>query len=109
MRRSVAPVLAPFLLALPAAALAQSAGDEQYADPFGQTEEPERLPGEAPSDTRARRPRRRRSAAAPAQEQAVVHRTGAPTLPRTGPPAHLLAGAGALLLAAGGTLRRLVL
>ena len=40
MRRIVALFLAVSLLALPSAAMAQSAGDEQYADPFGQAEEP---------------------------------------------------------------------
>ena len=40
MRRLVTLLAALFLLALPPAALAQSAGDEQYADPFGEVEEP---------------------------------------------------------------------
>ena len=40
MRRVVALLLAVSLLALPTAAMAQSAGDEQYPDPFGQTDQP---------------------------------------------------------------------
>jgi hypothetical protein len=110
MRRSVALILALFLLALPAAAMAQNAGDEQYADPFGQTEEPSGSQGEEPSDTQGQEVAPAPEPAAPAQEQAVsTQDTAVPTLPRSGLPAHLLAGAGALLLAAGGMLRRLVL
>ena len=90
--------------------MAQSAGDEQYADPFGQTEEPSGSQGEEPSDTQGQEAAPAPEPAAPAQEQAVAHRTRRPPRCRApGIPAHLLAGAGALLLAAGGTLRRLVL
>jgi hypothetical protein len=103
MRRTVALILSLFLLAVPAAATAQNAGDEQYADPFGQVEEPSDTQEEAA-------PAPEPAPAAPAQEQPVAtQETVAPTLPRTGAPAHLLAGAGALLLAAGATMRRLVL
>ena len=45
MRRTVALLLAVALLALPAVATAQNAGDEQYSDPFGQTDQPERVAG----------------------------------------------------------------
>jgi cobalamin biosynthesis Mg chelatase CobN len=38
-RRLVAPVAALILTLSPAAALAQSAGDQQYADPFGNNEQ----------------------------------------------------------------------
>ena len=103
MRRALTLLLAAFLLAVPSAAFAQSAGDEQYADPFGQTEPAERLAGEAPARHRRpaqggdrRRHRRRR----------WLSRADAPTLPATGLPVGLLAGTGALLLAAGTTLRR---
>ena len=68
MRRIVALLLALSLLALPAAAMAQSAGDEQYSDPFGQTDEPNgsqdepcARAGRRPRSGRARpRPRSRR-------------------------------------------------
>ena len=40
MRRLVTLLIAASMLVLPCAALAQSAGDEQYADPFGQVKEP---------------------------------------------------------------------
>ena len=61
MRRLVTLLAALSLLALPAAALAQSAGDEQYADPFGEVEEPsgsqgdpEPLPSGQPLSDRVR-------------------------------------------------------
>ena len=106
MRRLVTLLAALFLLALPPAALAQSAGDEQYADPFGEVEEPSE-----PSQTPEAEP-----APAPAEpteptasgEEAVVSQETAQTLPATGLPAGLMAGAGALLLAGGTGLRRRV-
>jgi hypothetical protein len=109
MRRLVTVILAALMLVLPSSALAQSAGDEQYADPFGQTEdqggsddqqvqapEPEPAPVPAPAEP-----------AAPAEEAVASQETAEPTLPATGLPAALLAGSGALLLAGGTTLRRL--
>jgi hypothetical protein len=108
MRRLVTVILAASMLVLPSAALAQSAGDEQYADPFGQTDdqgggdgqlaqapEPEPAPEPAQSDE------------ALGQSEPEIAQTAAPTLPATGLPAALLAGSGALLLAGGTTLRRL--
>lgn len=108
MRRLVTLLIAASMLALPSHALAQSAGDEQYADPFGQVEEPTGGQGQAP-DQSAPAP------AAPAQtapstgDQAVAsQQTAAPTLPRTGPglPAWYLAINGAVLLLAGTAVRR---
>jgi hypothetical protein len=106
MRRLVTVILAASTFVLPSAALAQSAGDEQYSDPFGQTgdqggsdgqeaQPPEAEPAPAP--------------AVPAEEAVASQETAAPTpaLPATGLPAALLAGSGALLLAGGTTLRRL--
>jgi hypothetical protein len=112
MRRLVTFLLAASMLVLPSAALAQSAGDEQYADPFGQVEEPngsQEEPAQAPEATPEAAPA---PAPAPAEptasgEEAVVsQQADSPTLPVTGLPAGLLAGTGALLLAAGTTLRR---
>jgi hypothetical protein len=104
MRRLATLLAALCLLALPTGALAQSAGDEQYNDPFGEVEEPSgsQEQPEQPPDT------------APAQtedplgtsEPEITAEADAPTLPRTGLPAALLAGSGALLLAGGTTLRR---
>ena len=113
MRRAAALVLALLLLAAPAVATAQNAGDEQYADPFGQAEQPSGTQEEPADGTQAQpapEPAAPAAPAAPAQEQPVATQdVAAPTLPRSGMPAHLLAGAGALLLAAGVSLRRLVL
>ena len=108
MRRLVTLLAALSLLALPAAALAQSAGDEQYEDPFGEVEEPSGSQGDPePAPVQEPEP-------APAQsddslgtsDPEIAEQAGAPTLPATGLPAGLLAGTGALLLAAGTTLRR---
>jgi hypothetical protein len=106
MRRLVAVFLALCLLALPAIATAQSAGDEQYADPFEQTEQPadsQEQPAPAPE------PEPTPATAAPVapEAQAVAsQQAGTPTLPATGLPAPLLASAGALLVASGAALRR---
>jgi hypothetical protein len=104
MRRSVPLLLTLLALALPSAALAQSAGDEQYADPFGQVEEPTGSQGEpAPEPEPAPAP----AETTVAGEEAVAsQQADAPTLPATGLPAHLLAGTGSLLFAAGAALRR---
>jgi hypothetical protein len=110
MRRLVTLILAALMLALPAAALAQSAGDEQYADPFGPTEEPNGSQGQqaqAPEQEAAPAPAPAEPAA-PAEEVTASQETAAPTLPATGLPAGVLAAGGALLLAGGTTLRRLV-
>jgi hypothetical protein len=108
MRRLVTLLIAASMLAIPSAALAQSAGDEQYADPFGQVEEPQGQQGQAP-DQSAQAP------AAPAQttpttgaDQSVASQeTAAPTLPRTGLDSVFVVVLGATLLLAGTTIRRL--
>jgi hypothetical protein len=106
MRRLLTVLAAVFLLALPSAAFAQSAGDEQYSDPFGQTDQPngtQDQPAEAPATA----PAPAQSGAALGDSQAeVAQATSVPTLPATGLPAGLLAAAGGLLLASGTTLRR---
>jgi hypothetical protein len=107
MRRIVALLLAVSLLALPAAAMAQGAGDEQYADPFGQTEEPNGSQ-EEPAPEAAPAPAAPETPAAPAEQAVAAQDTAAPTLPATGLPAFLLASAGSILLASGAALRRRV-
>ena len=96
------------LLALPAAALAQSAGDEQYADPFGETDEPsgsqERTDG-ARAGGRARAGRRRTR---PGGAGGDLAGGGRAHTSATGLPVALLASAGAMLLASGAALRRRV-
>ena len=104
MRGLVAVLLTVSLLAVPSIASAQNAGDEQYADPFGQTEEPSGSQGEpAPEPDAAPAPA---APAAPAEQAVTSQETAAPTLPATGLPAYLLASMGALLLASGALLRR---
>jgi hypothetical protein len=107
MRRIVALLVAVSLLALPAAAMAQGAGDEQYADPFGQTEEPNGSQ-EEPAPEAAPAPAAPETPAAPAEQTVTAQDTAAPTLPATGLPAFLLASAGSILLASGAALRRRV-
>lgn len=107
MRRTVPLLLAVLALALPSAALAQSAGDEQYADPFGEVEQPN-------GDQQAQTPDESAPApaapaqTAPAEEPVAAQDTAAPILPRTGPglPAWYIAINGAVLLLAGTALRR---
>jgi hypothetical protein len=109
MRRLVTLLLAASLLAVPSSVLAQSAGDEQYADPFEQ--QPQQPSGSqeepAPAQEPAPAPAPSGGTADAAQTQ-VVQQTDSPTLPATGLPVGLLAGTGALLLAAGTTMRRRV-
>jgi hypothetical protein len=128
MHRALAALFtAAALLAVPAAALAQSAGDEQYVDPFQGGEEqpsqqppaasPEPAPAEpAPAEPAPAEPAPAEPApAAPAapsdqggEVTAVPAQTDAPTLPRTGLPAVLLLAAGYALLLAGVALRRTI-
>ena len=109
MRRPIALLLAGAMLFVPSAALAQSAGDEQYADPFGEVEEPSGSQEEpaAPAEP-APAPATAETAVPPAEEAVASQETAAPTLPATGLPIGLMAGAGAALFAAGGALRRRV-
>jgi LPXTG-motif cell wall-anchored protein len=99
-------------LALPAAALAQGAGDEQYQDPFGD-EQSQQEPAPTPEPAQPAPP----AAAAPTPEPASPSQgqatppPAAPAqtgdqLPYTGADAGLLALAGAVLLSAGLALRR---
>jgi hypothetical protein len=108
MRRLVTLLAALSLLALPAAGLAQSAGDEQYEDPFGEVEEPSGSQGNPEPAPQPEPAPAQNNDSLGTSEPEVTEQTGAPTLPATGLPAGLLAGTGALLLAAGTTLRRRV-
>jgi hypothetical protein len=108
MRRLVTLLAALSLLAMPAAALAQSAGDEQYDDPFGEVEEPSGSQGDPePAPEQAPAPAQNDDSLGTSEPE-TTEQAGAPTLPATGLPAGFLAGSGALLLAAGTTLRRRV-
>ena len=93
-------------LAAPAGALAQSAGDEQYTDPFSQSEPPPDQQTQAPGDQSSSQP------AAPAGDSGQAAPEAAPAqdapaqLPRTGFAIALTGSAGYTLLLAGIALRR---
>ena len=94
------------LALLPAAASAQSAGDEQYEDPFGD-EQPQSQATPAPTQAPAAEPAQTQttpapSTAAPAQ---AAPAPAAAQLPRTGGDAWLPALLGLILLSAGVALR----
>ena len=109
-------VAAALALAAPAAALAQNAGDEQYADPFGKVQHKKSGSGtqqgsqgtqqgtssgqgsSQPSTQGAPATSSQTATAAPAQQ----------TLPRTGAPVGLFAATGAAMLCGGAALRRRV-
>jgi hypothetical protein len=110
MQRALAAlILAVALLAAPAAAFAQSAGDEQYTDPFqggegGQAEQPAQPQPEPEPAPPAEEP----AGQLPAEEGTTTAEPAqaSPTLPRTGAPVLLLAAAGYALLLAGIAIRR---
>jgi hypothetical protein len=122
MRRALAAALTvAALIAVPTAAMAQSAGDEQYVDPFqggeeqpsqAPQEEPQAPPPEAPAQPAEPAPAAPAAPAAPSGEEADVTvaptQTASPTLPRTGFPVALLLSAGYALLLAGVALRRTI-
>jgi LPXTG-motif cell wall-anchored protein len=107
-RRLIAAVAAVALLAAPAGALAQSAGDEQYTDPFGDVDEPTQDQGttnESPAP--AADPAGQAPAAGSAAGSVAAADPGSEgALPQTGFPAALSALFGALLVAAGVSIRR---
>jgi LPXTG-motif cell wall-anchored protein len=106
-------------LALPGAAVAQSAGDEQYTDPFGQGDAPAQQQDAPAQQQDAPAPQQ-----APAPEQPVEQapvtpepapggngtvgtaQDTSPSLPRTGAPVVLFAAIGYALLLAGIAIRR---
>jgi LPXTG-motif cell wall-anchored protein len=113
-RRRIAALTAVLLLAVAAPAGAQSAGDDQYQDPFA-GEQPTQDAGSEPSgggggaggseNSEAPEPAAT-PAPAPAPEPASAPApAAAEQLPRTGAHAGLLALAGALLIAGGVALR----
>jgi hypothetical protein len=103
MRRLITMLAAICLLTAPAAALAQSAGDEQYSDPFGETEQPSGSQDQPAAETPAADPA---APTASGGEATASQQSDGPSLPRTGLPAAILAGSGLLLLFGGGSMRR---
>jgi hypothetical protein len=94
------------LLLLPAAALAQSAGDEQYSDPFADKSPTAKAPSSSPAPDSSQ----------PAQSTGQLAQTSSPgsddndssssgALPRTGTRAWTLALMGSLMLLGGALLR----
>jgi hypothetical protein len=108
MRRLVTLMLAAAALALPPAALAQSAGDEQYSDPFSQTSQPNTGTGDQSGSSAQPAPAQTSTPTAAADQSVSSQESADPALPRTGFPVGYLAGTGALMLLAGTTLRRRV-
>jgi LPXTG-motif cell wall-anchored protein len=101
-RRRTAALAAMAMLVFPAGALAQSAGDDQYSDPFG--DEPTQDQGTAnESPAPAAQPT---SQAPAAGSEAAADPGSEGTLPHTGFPAALSALFGALLISAGISVRR---
>ena len=99
------PVVMAIVLALPAAAAAQSAGDDQYADPFEETPA-QRAPAAPSGDDEASAP----AAATPVGTTAAPTATtaGAEQLPHTGLNLVLLLVTGAVLALSGFTVRRVL-
>ena len=95
------------LALVPAAASAQSAGDEQYEDPFGD-EQPQAQATPAPTQAPAAEPAQSQTTPAPPRPPRPPQAAPAPAaaqLPRTGGDAWLPALLGLILLSAGVALR----
>jgi hypothetical protein len=117
MRRAAAFLMLLTALAVPSTAVAQSAGDEQYSDPFGpeepqQQEEPqaEEQPAEEqpvqPAEPVEQAPSVEPAAGSSGDVAAAPAQSGDPSLPVTGLPALSMFVVGAGLLAAGAVVRR---
>jgi hypothetical protein len=106
-RRRIAALIAAAALAAPSSALAQSAGDEQYQDPFGGDGQSQSQTPSASGGTAQATPTPAPAPAPAAAPTAVPVETSpaAQQLPRTGGDPELPAIAGALLLAGGVALR----
>jgi hypothetical protein len=112
-RRSIPALACALALALPSAALAQSAGDNQYQDPFS---------GQSPSSSQPKAPSggggssqvspqvqsspSTAAAATPSQSGQSAQAAQGQTLPRTGFPVFLPLAYGLVLLLSGAALRR---
>jgi hypothetical protein len=125
-RALIALITAAAMLAAPAVALGQSAGDEQYTDPFqggdgGGQEEPAQQPEqpapqpEQPADPAPSQPAEPApggngtaevAPSAEAAPTAEATQDGSAALPRTGAPAVLFGAIGYALLLAGIAIRR---
>jgi LPXTG-motif cell wall-anchored protein len=104
IRHGLAVALA--VLAFPAGALAQGAGDDQYSDPFGANATP--APKPKPAATAAPTPAQAAATPAPAPATASATPDPRPQLPYTGIDAWPLALGGVVLLGSGLALRKRV-
>jgi hypothetical protein len=101
-------MLAALVLALPASAAAQGAGDEQYRDPFG-GQQPKQQQPQAPADQGTGAGSAPAPAAPTATPSTAVQVQPSGELPRTGfQGVALLIAYGWALLVGGAALRRLV-
>jgi len=108
--------LSTIVLALPTAALAQSAGDEEYADPFGPVKQPQDQPGagnEQPPPVQGQSEGTAPEDLDPVEELpagpeagTAQSTDGSDTLPRTGFEAWLFVAIGWWMLLGGIALRR---
>jgi LPXTG-motif cell wall-anchored protein len=110
MRHRIATLVAAAVLALPAGAWAQSAGDEQYADPFApepeQSSQEDEPAGGEPSGGAGSEPEPEPAAPAQtAQTQTAQAQPAQAELPRTGADTGWLALSGVVLLGGGIALR----
>jgi hypothetical protein len=105
-RRSLA-VAGTVLALLPAAAAAQSAGDEQYQDPFGSEDQSQSQPKATATPAPAAAPAQAPAATttSPAQPAAAAAPAQASQLPRTGWDAGVPGVLGLVLMSAGVALR----
>jgi hypothetical protein len=109
---ALAALLAAVLAcAAPAAALAQNAGDEQYADPFGKVQNKKKSSSgnqgtQGTSGQGTSGSSQPSVPSDPTAQSSQTTATPAQTLPRTGLPVGLVAAAGAALLGSGAYLRR---
>jgi LPXTG-motif cell wall-anchored protein len=108
-RRRFAALTVALALVTPVTAFAQSAGDEQYQDPFGdeqsQSGDEQSSSGSESQSAQATPTATAAPSTAPAATTAQAQ-PGGQQLPRTGEDAALLALSGTLLLAGGVVLRR---
>lgn len=108
-RIGAAALTAALVLSFPAGAFGQSAGDEQYRDPFAGQGQQEGDGGEDTGSTPAPAPAPAPTTTAAPTESSTTSEpvaTTAGTLPRTGAAAFWVGGFGLLLLVAGAGLRR---
>jgi LPXTG-motif cell wall-anchored protein len=108
-RQRIAGLVAALALGLAAPAWGQGAGDEQYQDPFGESQQEEAPEAPAAPEPEPQEPAPAPTAPPPAAEPAQAPPAeaggGGDQLPYTGADAGLLALGGTLLLAGGIALR----